>query len=362
MKSTVYTELYIYIFGVNYIFCRYRPGHDLPEPNGGRAEKHREFIRTKYVDKRWYATPEDLEKDKQREKERQAAKAKRDKKDSGSSTGNSGGSGGPTKPDRGRRGVDKHTRRIGLLEAAAVAAKVKAAEKAKAVKPPPAPKKQVDLLDFLSDGPAPTPAPAPAPAPVQSAPPAQQGWAAFGPGPDSAAGSIAPPPPAPPATGEGSGFASWAAFGDSPAAPPQQPQAQQQATGFPFQDGSAPQAQQASSASFPSFGFSANFPPQQPQQQQPQHQRTPSFGSMGTPSGSQPTMPPAVAMSPTMIAGHPSHSPNAAILPPQAQQHGFVGYPMAATPGTPVQQPQPAGGFLPGVQGTEVEVGRRFTS
>lgn len=292
-------------------------------------------------------------------------KAKRDKKDSGSSgssTGSSGGRGGPTKPERARRGVDKNTRRIGLLEAAAVAAKVKAAEKSKAVKPPPAPKKQVDLLDFLSDGPAPTPTPAPAPAPAQSAPPAQQGWAAFGSGPDSAAGSIAPPPPpAPPATGEGSGFASWAAFGDSPAAPPQQPQTKQQVTGFPFQDGSVPQAQQASGASFPSFGFSANFPPQQQQQQQPQHQRAASFGSLGTPGGGQPMMSPMVAMSPTMIGGHPSHSPNAAMLPPQAQQHGFVGYPMAggrvSAPGTPVQQPQPGGGYLPGVQGTEVEEG-----
>lgn len=57
---------------------RYRPGADLPEPEGGRAEKHREFIRAKYVDKRWYATPDDLVRDAEREAEIAAARAKRE--------------------------------------------------------------------------------------------------------------------------------------------------------------------------------------------------------------------------------------------------------------------------------------------
>lgn len=59
-------------------FSRHRPGADLPEPEGGRAEKHREFIRAKYVDKRWYATPDDLERDAEREAEREAARARRE--------------------------------------------------------------------------------------------------------------------------------------------------------------------------------------------------------------------------------------------------------------------------------------------
>lgn len=47
-------------------------------PEGGRPERHREFIKTKYVEKRWYATPEDLEKEAEREAEREAANAKRE--------------------------------------------------------------------------------------------------------------------------------------------------------------------------------------------------------------------------------------------------------------------------------------------
>ena len=225
------------------------------------------------MDKRWYATPDDLEKDAQREKEREVARVRRDA-DRGKRDSASGGRGAvPKKPERpsgvsaerARRGsLDRGLGKVDPLKAGGVAA---------AVKPPPAPKKQVDLLDFLSDGPVQAQVPRPA-----------QQWAAFS-GGESAIGAIARPP-APPATGGAPGFASWTAFGDAPAASqqqqqPQQQKAPQQVPSFAFQDGSTTQAQPASGSTFPAFSFSTNLPAtananvgqQQKQQQQPWSQQ-----------------------------------------------------------------------------------------
>ena len=264
------------------------------------------------------------------------------------------------------------------------------------MKPPPAPKKQVDLLDFLSDGPAPAPGPSLGPVQVQVPRPAQQ-WAAFSEG-ESATGAIAPPP-APPATGGTPGIASWTAFGDAPAAsqqqqqPPQQ-KAPQQAPNFAFQDGSTTQAQPASGSTFPAFSFSTNFPAtanadmgqQQKQQQQPWSQQQVStvpapaglpqagfpqtgshgqqpqppqhraaFGAQATPSGG------LSGTLPTVATLRPPPSPNATLFQakpqPQPQpQQGFVqsggDFTMSgarmSVPSTPVQQPQQVGVFSSG--------------
>ncbi|CAN0336375.1 unnamed protein product, partial [Hapterophycus canaliculatus] len=207
---------------------RYRPGHDLPEPEGGRADKHREFIRTKYEDKRWYGTPDDLVKDREREAEREEAKAKRDAKHAGKRQERIGATSRP------RRGSgDRGLRRSEPAAAAAAAA----------AEPAPAPAKQADLLDFLSENPAPAPQPALAPAPAQGPPAAAQPWGAFGDGGNATGGIIQGA--APVSTAPASGFASWAAFGDAPgmpqaaAPPPQQQQQQPQPAAFGFQETAA---------------------------------------------------------------------------------------------------------------------------
>ncbi|CAM9834549.1 unnamed protein product, partial [Ectocarpus sp. 6 AP-2014] len=214
--------------------ARYRPGHDLPEPEGGRAAKHREFIRTKYVDKRWYGTPEDLANDRQREAEREESRAKRDAERGSSSSGNSS-----SKKQQPRAASAARPRKAsgdrGLRKVEPAAAAVKA---------PPVPAKPVDLLDFLSDDPAPPPAAPAQPAAAAAAPAQAQPWDAFG--------APAPTPPAaaaPAAAGTAAGFASWAAFGDDPAVPqtapppplPQQQQ-QQQPVGFGASFPAAPQS------------------------------------------------------------------------------------------------------------------------
>lgn len=60
------------------VYSRHRRGSDLPEPEGGRPDKHREFIRAKYIDKRWFATPDDLQRDAEREAGRGLGRGKRE--------------------------------------------------------------------------------------------------------------------------------------------------------------------------------------------------------------------------------------------------------------------------------------------
>ncbi|CAM9327495.1 unnamed protein product, partial [Phaeothamnion confervicola] len=54
--------------------ARHDPRHDLAEPDGNSVEKRREFIRTKYVDRRWYATPEDMARQREREQRTKEAR------------------------------------------------------------------------------------------------------------------------------------------------------------------------------------------------------------------------------------------------------------------------------------------------
>eukprot|EP00904_Undaria_pinnatifida_P001696 jgi/Undpi1/11527/HiC_scaffold_30.g13824.m1 len=249
----------------NLYMARYRPGHDLPEPEGGKAQKHRDFIRTKYVDKRWYGSPEDVERDARREEEREAAKAKRDaERSSGKKGGSSpaGGAAASKRPERGssssaaggrtRRGsTDRGLRKVDPQSAMSKSAAAAAAAPVK---------KQADLLDFLTDDPAPA-----APVAAQVPPAGAQQWDAFGGGGGGGVGGAAAQVPSSgagaTAAAGGAGFASWAAFGNAPApaAPLATPAGHQSAVGFPFQDG--PAAPSGVGASFPASSFPANFPP-----------------------------------------------------------------------------------------------------
>lgn len=383
-----------------YGFCRYRPGHDLPEPESGRAEKHREFIKAKYVDKRWFGTPEDIEKDREREVEREAAKAKRNAERSDKLGAASSGAARKRVGGAGR--TRKGTADRGLRKVASPASA------------PAVPVKTADLLDFLTDDPAPAPLAtaalpvATAPTPPSASP--SQSWGAFG-----GSGGVG-----------GVGGSSWATFGDTPGLPqtvpasPQQQPHQQQGGAFPFQRqevaptvpasagfGATDASPSSSSSSYRGASFSTNFPPpppggrsggqggmqplpppQQPQpqqqawpQQQPQEQPQtvsafPAFGS--TPAGG--SLPGAAgvtvgAMSP------PVKSPSGAQLQPQGQgqqhqqQQGFGtmsgGFVVAGSgvqgsaPIAPVQQqPQQAGGLFlgppSGMQGVCVFLFRIF--